>query len=542
MDVLVIGGGIIGASIARDAAMRGLNTALVEQSDLGAGTSSHSSRLVHGGLRYLEEGALHLVFEASRERRILLRLAPHLVRPLPFVFPVHRGDRVPLWKLAAGVWLYELLALFRNVRRPRILGKRTLLREEPALRARGLTGAARYYDAQCDDARLTLAIARSAMSHGALVATHTAVRDLAREDGQVTGAHVEDRLTGETATIRGTIVVNATGPWTDRLRRMEDPAAAPMLALTKGAHVMVRRSRLGHQAAITMTSPLDGRVMFTLPWGPFSYIGTTDTITAESPDDVAPRAEDITYLLRSANAYFPNAHLSEEDVVAAWAGLRPLLAADRAVGPSHRSREHRIVRGRGGMFTITGGKLTTCRSMAAELMGQVARALHRERGFPRLPIPATDQEPLPGGEVADLAPFRAPGLELGIPPSTVAHLLRHYGSETAAIYNLVREDRRLMAALDPAHPSIEAEVVHVTRREIPRLVEDVMVRRLHLYYETADQGRAATPRVAALMARELEWDEATAAAEAARYIEWLERGAGSRERGAGLEREGPVPR
>lgn len=530
MDVLVIGGGIIGASIARDAAMRGLNTALVEQSDIGAGTSSLSSRLVHGGLRYLEEGALRLVFEASRERRILLRLAPHLVRPLPFVFPVHRGDRVPLWKLAAGVWLYQLLALFRNVRRPRILGKRTLLREEPALRARGLTGAARYYDAQCDDARLTLAIARSAIAHGALVATYTGVRDLAREDGQVTGAHVEDRLTGEAATVRAAIVINATGPWTDRIRRMEDPAAAPMLALTKGAHVMVRRSRLGHQAAITMTSPLDGRVMFTLPWGPFSYIGTTDTITTETPDDVAPRPEDVTYLLRSANAYFPNAHLSDEDVIAAWAGLRPLLAAGRDVGPSQRSREHRIVRGPGGMFTIAGGKLTTCRSMAAELMGQVARALHRERGFPRLPTPATDQEPLPGGEVTDLAPFRAPGLELGIPPSTVTHLLRHYGSETAAIYNLVREDRSLMAALDPAHPSIEAEVVHVTRREIPRQVGDVMVRRLHLYYETADQGRGAAPRVAALMGRELGWNEESAAAEAAKYVGWLDRGTVNGER------------
>jgi glycerol-3-phosphate dehydrogenase len=527
VDVLIIGGGIIGASIARDAAMRGLDVALVEQSDLGAGTSSHSSRLVHGGLRYLEEGALHLVFEASRERRILLRLAPHLVRPLPFVFPVHRGDRVPLWKLAAGVWLYELLALFRNVRRPRILGKRTLLREEPALRARGLVGAARYYDAQCDDARLTLAIARAAMAHGAMVATYTTVKDLAREDGRVSGAHLEDRLTGETATVRGTIVINATGPWTDRIRRMEDPAAAPLLALTKGAHVMVRRSRLGHQAAITMTSPLDGRVMFTLPWGPFSYIGTTDTITAESPDDVLPRPEDITYLLRSANAYFPNAHLSDEDVVAAWAGLRPLLATDRTLGPSQRSREHRILRGRGGMFTIAGGKLTTCRSMAAELMRQVADALHRERGFPRLPTPATDQEPLPGGEVVDLAPFRAPGLELGIPPSTVTHLLRHYGSETAAIYNLVREDRRLMAPLDPAHPSIEAEVVHVTRREIPRVVADVMIRRLHLYYETGDQGRAATPRVAALMGRELDWNEEAVAVEAGKYLAWLERGTGN---------------
>jgi glycerol-3-phosphate dehydrogenase len=308
VDLLVIGGGITGAGIARDAAMRGLSTALVEQQDFAGGTSSRSSRLIHGGLRYLEEGALSLVFEASRERHTLLRLAPHLVRPLPFVFPVHQGDRVPLWKVAAGVWLYQALALFRNVRRPRILGKRTLLRMEPALKARGLIGGARYYDAQCDDARLTLAVIRSALRHGALVANYMSVKGLTRESSRISGATLEDRLTGATGVIRAAAVINATGPWADRLRRIEDAGAAPLLGMTKGAHVLVRRSRLGHQEAITMTSPLDGRVMFALPWGPFTYIGTTDTGTTESPDEVAPLADDITYLLRSANAYFPNAH------------------------------------------------------------------------------------------------------------------------------------------------------------------------------------------------------------------------------------------
>ncbi|HKV74911.1 MAG TPA: glycerol-3-phosphate dehydrogenase/oxidase [Gemmatimonadales bacterium] len=522
VDLLVIGGGITGAGIARDAAMRGLTTALVEQHDFAAGTSSRSSRLIHGGLRYLEEGALHLVFEASRERRTLLRLAPHLVRPLPFVFPVHKGDRVPLWKVAIGVWLYQALALFRNVRRPRILGKRTLLRLEPALKARGLTGGARYYDAQCDDARLTLAVIRSALSHGALVANYMAVTALTREAGRISGASVADRLTGDTGVIRAKAVVNATGPWADRLRKMEDHGAAPLLGVTKGAHVLVRRSRLGHQEAITMTSPLDGRVMFALPWGPFSYIGTTDTTTTESADDVAPRPEDITYLLRSANAYFPNAHLSGDDVLAAWAALRPLLVTEPGRGPSQRSREHRIVRGAGGMYTIAGGKLTTFRSMAAELVDQVAATLRKERGFPRLPPPGTDHEPLPGGEVPDHTAFRQAGLDLGLSMSTVVHLWRHYGTEMAAIFNLVREQRLLMNLLDPAHPAIEAEILHIARRELPARVEDVMVRRLHFYYEIADQGRAAAPRVTELMARELGWDADRRAAELSRYLDWLE--------------------
>lgn len=518
VDLLVIGGGITGAGIARDAAMRGLSTVLVEQGDFAAGTSSRSSRLIHGGLRYLEEGALPLVFEASRERHTLLRIAPHLVRPLPFVFPVHKGDRVPLWKVAAGVWLYEALALFRNVRRPRILGKRGLLRLEPALKARGLTGGARYFDAQCDDARLTLAVIRSALRHGAHIANYMSVKGLTRESGRISGATVEDRLTGATGVVRATVVVNATGPWTDRLRRIEDPGAAPMLGLTKGAHVMVRRSRIGHQEAITMTSPLDGRVMFALPWGPFSYIGTTDTTTSESADEVAPLADDITYLLRSANAYFPNAHLRDSDVLAAWAGLRPLLLADPKLGPSQRSREHRIVRGSGGMYTIAGGKLTTFRSMAAELVDQIAASLRKERGFPRLPTPATDREPLPGGEVPDHTSFRQGGLDLGLGMSSVMHLWRHYGTEMAAIFNLVREQRSLMHPLDPAHPAIQAEVIHIARRELPVHLEDVMIRRLHLSQETADHGRQAAPRVAELLAPTLGWDQARREQEVADYL------------------------
>ena len=237
----MIGGGITGAGVARDAAMRGLRTVLVEQHDLGSGTSSRSSRLVHGGLRYLETGDLRLVLQANRERRVLLRIAPHLVWPLAFVFPLHRGDRVSLPRLAAGMWLYDSLALFRNVRAHRMLGKRSLLEAEPMVRERGLLGGARFYDAQCDDARLVLATARSAIHHGALVANYVAVRALERTAGRVVGAQVEDRLTGETAVIRASVVVNATGPWVDRVRLLEDAGAAPLLQTTKGIHIVVDR-------------------------------------------------------------------------------------------------------------------------------------------------------------------------------------------------------------------------------------------------------------------------------------------------------------
>ena len=517
MDLLVIGGGITGAGIARDAAMRGLSTILVEQHDLAFGTSSRSSRLIHGGLRYLEEGDLKLVFEALGERKVLLTIAPHLVHPLPFVFPVHQGDRVPLWKIWAGIWLYDLLAAFRNVKRHRFLGKRGLLQLEPMLRDRGLQGGARYYDAQCDDARLVVATARSAIRHGAQVANYMAVEELLKADGRVRGVRVRDRLTGATGAIQSHVVVNATGPWCDQLRRLEDPAARPLLRPTKGTHVVVRRSRLGHEAAVTLTSPIDGRVMFVLPWGEFSYIGTTDTDTAESPDEVCASAADVVYLLRSANAAFPNAHLEEEDVVAAWSGLRPLVAPPDKVGASQIPREHVIVTGAGGMLSIAGGKLTTYRTMAAELVDEVTAALRELDGRPRAPRPPTDLEPLPGGEVPDLEPLGQPGLELGLPIATVDHIVGTFGTECAAVFNLVRERRELVAPLAPDHPAIEAEVVHVARRELARLVEDVLVRRLHLYYETADRGAGAADRTAALLGAELGWSAERTEKERLRY-------------------------
>jgi len=521
-DLLVIGGGINGAGIARDAAMRGLRTFLVEQHDLGSGTSSRSSRLIHGGLRYLEQGEFGMVLEANRERRTLLRIAPHLVWPLSFVFPVHRGDRVSRWRLAAGMLLYDALALFRNVRVHRMLGKRGMLETEPMLRDRGLLGGARYYDAQCDDARLVVATARSAMHHGALVSNYMAVTALERTAGRVVGAQLEDRITGERGAIRASVVVNASGPWADQVRRLEDAGAAPLLQPTKGVHVVVDRSRIDHREAVVFTSPIDGRMMFVLPWGDLSYIGTTDTDSAEPPGDLHVSGDDIVYLLRSANARFPSARLTVEDVRASWAGLRPLLLDRDGQITSDRSREHDIVHGSGGMLTAVGGKLTTYRSMAAEVVDAAMRELRHRDGRPRHGEARTDIEPLPGGETADLSQFRERGLELGIPSVSVDHLLRHYGTEAAGIFNLGGADRRLFRRLVPDHPAIEAEVVHAVRRELAQTVEDVMVRRFHHYYEHGQHGVPAAHRVAELMGEELGWDQGRVNTEAARYRSFVQ--------------------
>jgi glycerol-3-phosphate dehydrogenase len=504
VDLLVIGGGIVGAGVARDAAMRGMRTVLVEQNDLAFGTSSRSSRLVHGGLRYLEHGELRLVFESLRERAVLRRIAPHLVWPLPFIFPVHDGDRLRRWQLAAGMWMYDLLSLFHNVSPHKMLGKRALLSREPGLRAAGLRGGARYFDAQCDDARLVVATARSAHEHGATILTYTAVTGLIRDHGRVTGAMVRDVRTGREATLRASMVVNATGPWADQIRRLEDPKAQRLLRLTKGTHAVVPRERIGNHEAITFTSPLDGRMMFILPWGAWSYIGTTDTDTAESPDEVRASSEDIRYLLRSANSRFPNAHLTEEDVVATWAALRPLIE-DGAIGATAVSREHVVSDGPGGMVTVAGGKLTTYRLMASQVVDHVVKRLNTEARGAWPAEAGTDLEPLPGGESASLGTIRALGLDSGVDVATVEHMLRHYGTEAAGIFNLMRSEPGLAERLQPDHPAVAAEVLHAARKEFVRSVADVLVRRIHLFYEARDQGAAAAARTAELLGRELRW-------------------------------------
>ena len=515
VDLLVVGGGITGAGIARDAAMRGLRTALVDKGDFGSGTSSHSSRLVHGGLRYLETGHWRLVVEASRERRVLLSIAPHLVWPRSFLFPVHAGARVPLWKLAAGLWLYDLLAAFRNVRTHRLLSKRALLRAEPALRGHDLKGGARYFDAQCDDARLTLATLRDAHAHGALLANYAPVEQFAVANGVVRGAHIVDALDGRRFTVRALTVVNATGPWSDETRGAD--GVPPLLRRTKGAHVAVPRGRLGNREAITLVSPIDGRVMFLVPWGELTYIGTTDTDSDVGPDNVQASAADVIYLLRSANAYYPEARLQPGDVVSTWAGLRPLLRPEDARSPGATSREHRIVESPSGLISIVGGKLTTYRAMAAQVVDRVARRLRDLDGRAVAPRARTDREPLPGGAARDLSTVTR-DIELeGFPRTVAEHLTRLFGSEAPAVARLALSDPALKQPIVEGHPALRAELIHAVRREMAITLCDLLIRRTHLFYEVPGHALAEATGVAELVGQELGWDAARQAAELAAY-------------------------
>ena len=499
-DVLVIGGGITGAGVARDAAMRGLSVALVEASDFASGTSSRSSRLVHGGVRYLEHGQLGLVFEACRERRILATIAPHLVRPLQFMWPVYEKARIRLWKLRAGLFLYDALALGRNLGRHRTLSTRVVTALEPELRHLGLTGGASYFDAATDDIRLTLATVLSARDSGAIVLNHVSVHDLAMTSDGVCGARALDLRSGGDVEIRARAVVNAAGPWSDAIRRMAEPQARRAVRGTKGVHVSVPRDRIRNNGALTLLSPIDGRVMFVLPAGAFSIIGTTDTDFDGRPDRVRATSADVTYLLRSANAFFPGAHLTASDVVSAWAGIRPLVVSG-ARDPDAASREHAIAWTVPGLLSVTGGKLTTYRAMASEVMDTIARRLRIGHGRA-----ATHNAALPGGDIESLEDELALARATVGAPDIAEHLVHAYGTRWRAIWQMASVDRSLAERLVPELPYIAAELDWGVTHEMARTLGDLLIRRLHVAFETRDHALAIAPAVAEHLASRMSWN------------------------------------
>jgi glycerol-3-phosphate dehydrogenase len=512
-DLLVVGGGITGAGIARDAAMRGLTVALVEGDDFAAGTSSRSSRLVHGGVRYLEHGHLGLVFEASRERRTLLRIAPHLVRPLAFTWPVYRGARIQRWTLEAGLTLYDALALFQNVGGHKRLAADVLRAEEPLLERRGLVGGARYWDAATSDTRLTLATIRSAEGHGATCLNHCAVVGARRAGGRVTGVEVEDRLTGQRLDVTAALVVVAAGPWTDALSTtLGFGAAGPAVRGSKGVHIAVPAEVVGNMGALTLLHPRDGRVFFVLPAGPFTIIGTTETPAAAGPEAIRADEHDVGYLLDATRAFFPHVRCTRDDVVSAWAGIRP-LAAPHATGDAGRaSREHTIARPAPGVLAVTGGKLTTYRAMAADVVDAALDALGRSA-----PRAATHREPLPGGDVDGLAVEVSRAAQAGFTPEVAEHLVHAHGSEWPRVAALVHAEPALGDEIEPGRPPLLAEVVRAARDEQAATLADVLVRRTWIAFETRDHGRSAARRIAPLLGRALGWSADRTAAEVTRY-------------------------
>ena len=505
-DVVVIGGGITGAGIARDAALRGLKVALFEKGDYASGTSSKSSKLVHGGLRYLEHGEIGLVFESVSERRVQTRVAPHLVRPLPFLIPIYQGAKPGLELMNVGLWIYDSLALFRAPRLHKTFrGTKAALHLEPQLRAEGLRGVLEYYDCATDDARLVLENAIDATALGAHCHTYTEVtRFERRDDRRITGVHVRDRLTGTTSLVTARVVILAAGAWTDEMiRRFEIPMERPLLRRTKGVHIVLPRDRLPLARAITLISPVDKRVMFAIPWRERTVLGTTDTDFTGSADEVAADADDVKYLCDSGNGYFPGANLTPADVIATWAGLRPLIAAPPNVDESEISREHEVFTRNDGLVIIAGGKLTTYRRMAREAVDDTLKLMTELGETVEVTRATTKTRPLPGAEglaQPDLQGVAAIGRRLmdeyGLDVDTATHLCGVYGTRAPMIGARIKADRTLGERIDPELPYVWAEIEFAATHDLARTVEDVLARRVPLLLVGRDQGLSICERVA----------------------------------------------
>lgn len=509
-DVLIIGGGINGCGLARDLAMRGLRVALAEKGDIASGTSSASTKLVHGGLRYLEQFAFSLVFEACRERQTLQRIAPHLVHPIPFFIPVYRKDPRPLWMVRLGMALYDMLALFRNTRRHSILSAVQAQEQEPALKGEGLTGVARYWDCRMDDARLCLENALAAREAGAEVVNYLEVTDLLRRGERLDGVRAIDRESGEELEIEAEVVVNAAGPWLDAVRHL-DGEASPVLRPTRGTHILVPRINRGSEA-LYLTAKRDERLFFVIPWGDLSMIGTTDVDFPADPDGVTPVKEDIDYLLSETKRHLSGAPPGHSDVVAAFAGLRPLV--EHSSSASGASREHQIFESSSGLISVGGGKYTTYRAVAAELAEKVVARLGRGGK-----APGTDRLTLPGGATGDFSGYlelQVPRLaaDYGVTRSQAESLLRRYGSRTELLERLLQQNPELARPVAEGSALLAGEVVFAARYEMARTSEDVLRRRTPLALQEG-RGLPELEGVTALLAECL-------GADAAQSRDWID--------------------
>ena len=514
-DLAIIGGGITGAGVARDAARRGLRVLLVEQSDIASGTSSRSSKLVHGGLRYLEHGELSLVFEAVAERGVLVEIAPHLVHPMPFLLPVFEDSRRGMFTINIGMWLYDGLSLFRSPKLHKSLSRRRVRAAEPQLRAGGLKGAQVYYDCSTDDARLTLETVLDAERAGAEIRTHTRVEGFVKEQGQVVGLKLSDQLSGAVHEVGASIVVNATGPWSDQTLEMSGPVGQARMRPTKGIHIVVNSSRLKIEHAVCCMHPDDGRVFFTIPWGEQTYIGTTDTDFEGDPSAVIATADDVAYLLAATNDYFPDALITGEDIISTWAGVRPLVSDEAADHESSVSREHVLVVETDGVVTIAGGKLTTYRRMGAEVVDKVVEQLEEGGAdLSSLTAAETDLNPLPGaigwpedgGLDAVSKKISTIGGEL-ISDATAALLAGSYGMRGINIAERVVAQPESAALLIDGRAEILAQIDWAVEAELAGTLCDVMMRRTQLYYRDDDQGLGAIELISGRMAKLLEWSD-----------------------------------
>lgn len=519
LDVLVIGGGVVGTGSALDAATRGLTVGLVEARDFASGTSSRSSKLIHGGLRYLEMLDFRLVAEALAERGLLIdTLAPHLVRPVPFLYPLKHRWWERLYA-GTGVALYDTMSLLsgrsRGVPHHRHLTRGGALRVMPSLRKDSLVGALQYYDGQVDDARHTLFIARTAAAYGAHVANRARVTELLREGERVVGAVVHDQESGATIRIRAKQVVNATGVWTDDTQSLAGERGQFHVRASKGIHLVVPRDRIRGDSGLILRT--EKSVLFVIPWGRHWIIGTTDTDWSLDKAHPAASAADIDYILEHVNTVLREP-LTHEDVEGVYAGLRPLLSGE-SESTSKLSREHAVAHTVPGLVVVAGGKYTTYRVMAKDAVDEAVRALDA-----KVPASVTDRIPLLGAE--GYAAMKNARYQLanryGVHVARIEHLLGRYGSLATEVLELVDADPTLGEPLTGANDHLRAEIVYAASHEGARHLDDLLARRTRISIETFDRGIGAMEEAARLAAPVLGWSEDQVTREVEHYRKRVE--------------------
>ena len=493
-DMVVVGGGATGVGVAIDAAARGYEVLLLEQSDFGKGTSSRSTKLAHGGVRYLEQGDIGLVMEALKERGLLLQNAPHLVRDLAFVVPNYDWWEAPFYGL--GLKLYELLAGKYGFGSSRILSREETLEHLPTLKTEGLRGGAVYYDGQFDDARLLIHMVATAYEQGAVLLNYVEATGLTKDaQGFVNGVNARDAETGQEFHAAAKVVINATGAFSDRVRLLAEPGAAPMIVPSQGIHLVFDSAFLAGKSAIMVPHTSDGRVLFAIPWNGHTLVGTTDTPIEEATLEPVAMEEEINFILSTAGQYLAKAP-TRDDVLSVFAGIRPLVRATNTASTAALSRDHVIHIDRSGLVSVMGGKWTTYRHMAEDCVDQAAiLAQLPERSCP------THHLHIHG--------FHSEAKQLGA--------LWAYGSDAYEIRKLIESDLSLGEPLHPALPYVKAEVVWAARHEMARAVEDVLARRTRALFLNARAAMEMAPVVTTLMASELGWDETTKASQLAEF-------------------------
>ena len=513
VDLAIIGGGINGAGIAVQAAQAGLSVTLLEKGDFASGTSSKSTKLIHGGIRYLEQGRLGLVFEALHERKRLLKIAPHLVHPIPFLLPCYKEDERPPWMVKVGLWLYDLLAGPHNIARHKWFSPVQALQLAPSLNPENLVGCGLYYDAQVNDARLVLENILGAEEKGAHCFNYCRVTGLEPMPHQVR-VFYKSELSGEEGSIAASCLVNASGPWANQTAKLVSSDSVPIVRPTRGTHLVVPQVLSDH--AVLVMSPKDRRVTFVIPWRGYSLVGTTDLDDDGNPDEVRPREEEVTYLLKEASRVFPKVAWNPGKVLSGFAGLRPLAWAGEGHASSV-SREDKILV-QGNVLTIVGGKLTTYHSMARKSVERILKRLGKNPSGNKLDrLPGTPDKPWDLFLKDETSKWIA---GYGLLQDQVAHLAGLYGQKAGEVLGQAQKNPRLLERLCPSRPEILAQVAYAVLKEKALHLEDVLLRRLEIGYSPQGRGEAAE-KASRLMAELLHWNDKARQAELDRYLSKL---------------------